>query len=380
VTRTDVKFFHPSTRSNPYPYYKELRRRTPVLEVPSFGQLVSRRKDVLFLLNRPEVFSSSAVAGADTTLLGRDPPSHTRVRRIVNRLFSRDKVFAAESGIRESAERLIAGVSREWDLVRDFAVPFPLLVMAQKLGVERERWRDLKRWTHAAVSPKNGSRAAPEPELALAEFDSFFRSLIERRRERPGNDAISVLLHPQDESDELTDGEALSFSKLLLMAGGETTTNLIGNAVLVLLGNPVAFDAVVSDPSLVPALVEETLRYDPPVQFVLRNTTEEVVLGDSVIPANARVAALLASANRDEEFFSNSDRFDLKRPYQINAAFGVGVHYCLGAALARTEARIALETLVPVLARFKAAEDLNEIPLVDSIQLRGPKRLLLISR
>jgi cytochrome P450 len=380
MTERSTSFFSPATRKDPYDYYKELRHATPVLNLGSFGWLVSRRKDVLFVLSRADLFSSSIKP--DVALLGCDPPSHSRLRRLANRLFSEDQILPIEATIRAVAEDLVVSISRQWDLVGDFAVPFPILVMAERLRIEPERWPDLKRWSQAAVSINTGLRRRPELAVsnALADFDCFFRRRIDCCRQRPGNDLISGLMNPQSEDEKLTDEEILSFSKLLLIAAGETTTNLIGNAILALLRNPVELDSVLCNLSLIPRLVEETLRYDSPVQFVLRNATQDVRLCDTVLPAGVRVVALLGSANRDEDFFHEPDRFDLNRFHQSNVAFGAGVHYCLGAMLARVEARIALAVLVPLLTRFEAAENLNEIPLVDSIQLRGPKRLLLAPR
>jgi cytochrome P450 len=381
MPRPALDFLSPKGRRDPYPYYKILRRSTPILNVRGFGWIVSRFDDVTFVLSRPDLFSSSVMAKADATLLGSDPPAHSRFRRIVSRSFSKERVSAVEAKARATAEGLVAGISGEWDLVSNFAIPFPLMVMAELLGMAPERWPELKRWSGSILSANTGSDDPSElvvEKSDIAEFDLLLWRTIDRCRQSPGNDLISSLVYPHAGSDALTDQQIVSFSKLLVIAGSETTTNLIGNAVLALLRNPAELNRALSEPSLIAELVEETLRYDPPVQFVVRRVTQEVTISGVSVPTGARVVALLGSANRDEESFLRPDRFDIKRSHQINVAFGWGIHYCLGALLARLQAKIGLALLIPLLRRAHVAEDLNKIRLVDSIQLRGPMRLLFV--
>ena len=371
-----MNFFSPETRRNPYPYYRELRRTEPLLHVEGFGWLVSRREDVLSVLGRPELFSSAVMAKADVALLGNDPPSHTAVRRIANRLFAEQTAFTDATFLRAIAERLLSKLPHEFDAIGDFAAPFPLFVIAHALGIEPERWPEMKRWSEAVVCAAGGAgpRSASVAE-DLSAFDADFRDRIQRRRDSPGSDLISALL-----AEPLTDTQILSLAKILLTAGGETTTHLIGNALLALLRNRSELARVAGDPSLIRAVVEETIRYDPPVQFVIRVTTAAAVVAGATLPAGSRVIALLASANRDENFYSDPERFDIGRAASPQTAFGAGIHHCLGANLARLEAKVALTLLVPLLAGQQRGEDLDEVTLVDSVQMRGPKSLLISPR
>ena len=199
----------------------------------------------------------------------------------------------------------------------------------------------------------------------------FFAELVNERKRHPGDDVVSELLATV-EGEKLNEEDVVSVAKLFLIAGNETTTHLIGNALLVLLENPPIREAVSSDPSLLPDLVEETLRYDAPVQFVQRRASETVELAGARIPEGAVITALLASANRDETRFPDPDRFDLSRKPQGHLAFGVGPHACLGASLARLEARIALEAVLPRLARARLVQ--NELAWVGP-PMRGVRAL-----
>jgi cytochrome P450 len=371
-------------RRDPYPYYKALRQDSPVaLTKNRESWAVSRYEDVLSVLSRPDLFSSSIMRRADTELLGSDPPAHTRTRRIVNRAFSARQVASLEDDIRAMADELVRRISslEEFDLVSSLTVPLPMTVIAEILGIETRKREDFKRWSEAVVVSATGISGSPgqaQIQSSLREFEAFFEGVIGERRVSPGEDLISGLLRSETQDEELDPRQVLGICKLLLIAGNETTTNLIGNAVLALLRNPEELAKLTANPALTPALVEETLRYDAPVQFLYRSTTRAVEVSGVPIPAGAVVMSILGSANRDERKFEEPERFDVKRNPREHLAFGHGPHFCLGAPLARLEARIALEALLPLLPRLQVADDeLNQVALVDSIQLRGPKRLLL---
>jgi cytochrome P450 len=235
----------------------------------------------------------------------------------------------------------------------------------------------MKRWSDAAVISGSGLRNArrhAEVMVDLAELDAYVRELIKRRSHKPADDFVSVLLRGEGPK-ALTPDEVCSFTKLLLIAGNETTTNLIGNAMVILLSRPDLEVRVRADHSLIPAFVEETLRYDTPVQIAQRRATRDVELCGVVIPAGALVMALLASANRDESQFPDPDSFDLARTSEAHVAFGYGAHFCLGAMLARREAAITLQVLLARTRAVRAAEPLDDIQLVESIALRAPARL-----
>ncbi|MGH9920366.1 MAG: cytochrome P450, partial [Nitrososphaerales archaeon] len=376
--------FAPEVRQNPYPYYKRLRQDSPVAETAQRGiRVVSRYDDVVSMLGRPDLFSSSIMLRADAALLGTDPPAHTRTRRIVNRAFTAQQVASLEGDIRAIADGMVRRISSlgEFDLMSELAVPLPMIVIAEILGIETGKLEEFKRWSEAVVvnaTGTSGSLPRSQIQSSLREFEAFFDGMIGERKATPGEDLVSALLSSETPEDALDSRQVLDVCKLLLIAGNETTTNLIGNAVLALLRNQGELDKVTANPALVPALVEETLRYDAPVQFLNRITTQEAELSGVSIPARAVVMSIIGSANRDERKFEDPDRFDVARNPRDHLAFGHGAHFCLGAPLARLEARTSLQALLPLLPRLRAADNqLERVELVDSTQLRGPKRLRL---
>jgi cytochrome P450 len=299
----------------------------------------------------------------------------------VNRGFTPRRVRAWEPRIRalvaDAMRRLASG--GPFDVVRDLAIPLPVTVIAEMLGVEPERRDDFKRWSDAAIEGMTGADRRPfPPERRIAdcflELDEYLARLVRARRRSPGDDLVSALLESEPGGERLSSMEVVQFVMLLLVAGNETTTNLIGNAAAALLAHPHALARVREDAALVPALVEEVLRWDSPIQMIFRNTTREVSLAGTAIPKGAIVALLLGSANRDERRFPDAERFDPGRDTRGHLAFGFGNHFCLGASLARLEARLALEALAPELARYTAG---GEPAFLDSFLVRGRSRLEL---
>jgi cytochrome P450 len=413
--------FSDAQRQDPYPAYAELRRDAAVcpVEKPG-GYVVSRYADVAFVLRHPELFSSIAMqttlmargitgggmAGvglgatdaarvgkllqdlpipitelmASRSLIASDPPAHGPMRSLVNRGFTPRRIAALEPRVREIARASLDALSgkREIDLVADFSIPLPVTVIAELLGVEPERTADFKRWSDCVVAGSTGSAGAVRPETILEAFVDLSRyvtSVIEARRSEPRDDLISTLTRAEQGEAALTPVETVMFTVLLLVAGNETTTNLLGNAMLALLAHPEQLARVRRDPGLVPALVEEALRFDGPIQFLVREATRDVELAGVRIPAGALVLPLIGSANRDERQFEDADRFDVSRSSQGHLAFGLGIHFCLGASLARLEARVALEELLARYARFERLEPRAEY--IDSFLIRGLRRLPL---
>ena len=277
---------------------------------------------------------------------------------------------------------LLAAITHEpdeaFDVVRDLAIPLPVTVIAEMLGVQGERMRDFKRWSDAIVSAATGTKR--DAGLAgmldpMGEMRQYMASIIPERRRNPKDDLISVLVDPRHE-DTLDEDQVFGFIVLLLVAGNETTTNLIGNATVTLLDHPAELEHVQADPALVPQMVEEVLRYDTPVHLLFRSTTQEVELSGGKLPAGAQVAVILASANRDPRVFDDPDRFDVTRTSNTHIAFGFGVHFCLGASLARLEAKVAMEALVPHLPKRRRSSE--ELDYIDSFLVRGPRSLELI--
>lgn len=372
--------FNPTStdfRQNPYPYYERLRAEAPV-HLSAFGfWTVARYDDVAHMLKTPQVFSSAGMGGssmvgnaAARSIITSDPPQHTLMRNLVNRAFTPRMVAELEPRIREIARDLIDTViaSGEMDLVRDLAVPLPVIVISRILGVDASRRDDFKRWSNAFISQFQGAdeRAGRDRE----EFLAYFREQIDERRARPKDDLISALVAAEDAEVALTPDEVAGFAMLLLVAGNETTTNLIGNAMLALMNHPDQLRLVADDPSLIPNMVEETLRYDAPVQFLFRTTTQETQIAGQMIPAANVVVPIFASANRDDARYPDAARFDITRNAQGHLAFGLGPHFCLGAPLARLEAKVVFEELFSR-TRNIARTDAAPPARIDSMFLRG---------
>ncbi len=412
----DYDPLHPPNWQDPYPTYARLRDEAPVHYAEQTGTYcVSRYEDVSRVLRDPETFSSvgafeimmkarsSSIGPRDVFEIARflyrsrlnplrmrkkppvsiitsDPPQHDALRAIVNRGFTPRQVRSWEPRMREIVDgcmhKLRSG--EPFDVVRDLAVPLPVSIIAELLGVGPERHADFKRWSDDIIAGSSGSTRTETlaPFLrAMGELTSYMRDVADERRRKPGDDVVSILVDPQH-GDALDAGVLAQFVIVLLVAGNETTTNLIGNGTKALLDHPGELARVLDEPELLPNMIEEALRFDAPVQFVFRRTTRPVELAGTTIPESASVTVLLASANRDERQFEEPDRFDVSRETKGHLGFGLGIHFCLGASLARLEARIAFESLLPELRDLKRSA--AEAPFVDSYLVRGLHRLELV--
>jgi len=411
--------FSEAVREDPYPYYAALRDEAPVYWAEEAqAWCVSRYDDVQFVLRNAELFSSDAMRtmlmGARPgvnpledpevmaralaltqamsfpieelitarNLIAEDPPRHTAMRNLVNRGFTPRRIAMWEPRVREFARACVNDMRHadEIDLVEALAIPLPVRVICEILGVEPERRDDFKRWSDRVIAGTTGSTRTVDPLTsgyaeAMRELAEYIRGVVAQRTAKPSDDLISVLVAGQDGSG-LSAAEMTMFVILLLVAGNETTTNLIGNATNALLSHPSELARVSADRSLVPSWIEETLRWDGPVQFVIRRTTADVEVAGQQLPANTHVVAIIGSANRDERHWGpTAAQFDVTRNPQGHLGFGLGNHFCLGASLARLEARIALEALLDELPRRERSEPRMEH--IDSFLIRGPKRFLL---
>ena len=366
--------------ADPYPGYRWLRDEAPLhyVEVDDLW-LVSRYDDCVDLLRNPSTFSSRLGVGrlmsgglgrraaehlgnAAGTLQGMseprilialDPPDHVRLRRLVTRPFTPREIGAHESWMRPLCESIFdillsANASDNADWVRGFTFPFPVMVIGKLLGIPPSLGDDFKRWSDDLVGLIGGPAGDTERGISsFIEMLGFFHEAIAQRRSEPADDLISMLIYNADAEDEpLTADELVLFCVLLLVAGNETTTNLLSNAMNIFTSTPVVFERLRSDPAVIPAAVEEVLRFDAPVQALPRGTIEPIEIAGGRIPADATVVVYFGAANRDERHFPDPDRFDVERSSNDHVGFGAGIHLCLGAPLARLEARIALETLV----------------------------------
>jgi cytochrome P450 len=381
--------FSPEVREDPYPFYAYLRCHAPVYQVPALGcWAISRYADVVRVLKDPETFSSASLTTAMGDLnaipgvpymISSDPPVHTRLRRLVNRAFTPRAVTEMETRIREIARQLIADLDGQeiFDLVTELSTPLPIIVIAEMLGIEPERRREFKRWSDDLTAVTSGAVMGKERDRitrSMAELVACLSEAVERRRVDPGSDLITGLVRAEEENQALTVKEILAMTLLLLIAGNETTTNLISNAVMALLRHPGEMAKLRARPDLVPNAIEETLRYDGPVQMIFRQTTREAEIAGTAIPAAAFVMPLYGSANHDERVFADPERFDITRDGGEHIAFGLGIHYCLGANLARLEGRIVLEEILKLgdLEPIDAA-----VERINSMIVRGPKSLRL---
>ncbi len=388
--------FPPELQLNPYPMYRMMRENQSVNYLEPFNiWMVLGYDDVRTVLSDHARFSSQfggivpAQAAGDPSTMSRmasslitsDPPRHTMLRNLINRAFTPRAVAALEPRIEAIANELLDQVaaSGQIDLVHDFSYPLPVIVIAELLGVPAADREQFKHWSDAVVESADvmvGGSAA-RGESVTQEMFAYFRGIIEQRRAEPQDDLISALLAAEVEGEKLSERDVLSLCWLLLVAGNETTTNLISNAVLSLLEHPEELARLRANPELLPTAIEEALRYRSPVQFMFRVTKADVELGGQTIPAGSMVLASIGSANRDEAKFPEPDRFDIARDPNPHIAFGVGIHFCLGAPLARLEARVALEAVLRRLPDLRRANDDQLVPARGFV-VHGYKSLPLV--
>lgn len=390
--------FVPSYRRNPYLQLDRLRGADPVHRSDALqAWILTRYEDVLRVLRDHETFSSDArnaggqIAAAiaeqrdnsplgDTrSVLASDPPEHTFLRGIVNRAFTPRSVEALRPRMEEITASLLAEAPEtgEWDLVTGIAQPLPVIVIAELLGIPAEDRAQFKAWSDR-IALTTDIMQSPETiesiRVATSELIDYFGGHIEDRRRTPREDLISAATSAENEGRRLTGQEVLAFAILLLVAGNETTTNLIGSGMRALLAHPEAMAALRAEPERIPAAIEEMLRYDSPVQGIVRFATREVQIGERTIAKGEVVMGMTGAANRDPAQFPDPAAFDLARTDARHLAFGQGIHYCVGAPLARVEAAIAFRAL---LARWASIEAAADAEIGGTFLIRGPVRLPL---
>jgi cytochrome P450 len=372
-------------RLDPFPWYATMRRDSPVsYDTRRGGWGVFCYDDVQEVLANHAIFSSQFHGGAPlhanqpiaASMISTDPPRHRQLRSLVTQAFTPRAIDALAPRITAIVDELLDAAlpAGRFDGIRDLGEPLPVIVIAELLGVPPQDRARFKRWSDAVVSLAGGAEMSGF--AAQREMATYFMGIIEQRRRQPGDDLISGLLQAEIGGERLSLPELLGFCALLLVAGNETTTNLIGNALHCFAERPDVWERLRAEPALVPQAIEEVIRFRSPVQAMYRVTTQPVELRGQRIPAGAGVVAYIGSANRDETRFAAPDRFDADRQPNRHLGFGYGIHYCLGAPLARLEGRIALTALLERARTLRRADGPPLVALPSPI-VYGVRRLPL---
>ncbi|MFI5327243.1 MAG: cytochrome P450 [Candidatus Rokuibacteriota bacterium] len=392
----DVQFnpMDPAFVADPYPTYHRLRAEDPVHHSALGFWVLTRYPDVMTMLRDPRLTKEPIAAfvaarfgmavpppGLGLSMLDRDPPDHTRLRGLVSKAFTPKALESLRPGIQQIVDDLLADAAGrgQMDLIEEFAYPIPVRVICEMLGVpvrDHERFKgwglDIARGLDAIMLPPDsevGQRSVAG-RRALAEY---FRELIAKRRASPRDDMLSALIAAEEAGDKLNEEELLATCILLLVAGHETTVNLIGNGTLALLRHPDQLQKLRENPGLIVTAVEELLRFDGPVQRTARIPSEDLTIGGRIIPKGEMVMPFLGAADRDPAQFPDPDRLDITRADNRHIAFGMGIHFCLGAPLARMEGQIAINTLLARLPKLALATDQPRFR--QSLTLRGLQAL-----
>ncbi len=355
--------FAPATLAERHALFAKMRSEPGLCRVEPFGAFAAARyEDAAAILKDPHRFSSEALAVAGEppwlgfnpsaqSMISKDPPTHTVLRALINRAFGPAGMARLEARVRQESEALAEAAVRrgEVELVDAFTFVLPRNIIGSMLGLDPSTFSEFKRWSVqigllvSATTPEQQE----EVRSVVREMIAYLTEAIEARRRQPGDDMVSDLLRAEVDGRALTNAEVLSFLFLLLPAGMETTTHLLGNAVIQLAQRPEHLELARADKAHIPRFVEEVLRYDPPIQLSFRLAMQDVELAGTKIPAGSLVLGLVGSANRDERVFERPDEFIPGREKGTqHLSFGYGVHFCLGAQLARMEARLGLEALL----------------------------------
>ena len=384
TTNIEVDLTDPATQRDPFPVYRWLRTHDPVHWSARLGMwVVTRYDDVQHILQQPILYSSDrfrrigsefASRRPDVEQIARvlrdwavyrDPPDHTRLRGLLAKAFTPRRIELMQSRIRSIVDTLLAGIGDQprIDYIAQFAFPLPATVIGGLLGVPDDDLPRIKVWSDQIAAYIGGAQRAgdniTEAKRGLLTMFDYFRTLIRARRTDARDDLVSLMLAAEDRGDVLSDDEVVANCVLLLFAGHETTTNLLGNGLFHLLRHPAARDALRTNRALVPAAVEEMLRFDPPVAATIKIASDPVELHGRRIDAGAMVAPFMAAANRDPGHFVDPDTLVVPREQNHHLTFGHGIHFCLGAALARLEAQIAFDRL---LDRFDSIALVDDAP------------------
>lgn len=388
-------FVEAGFRKDPYPFYAQLREENPVFKtrLPNGSEvyLVTRYRDVVAASKDPRLVKNIHNARGEglpahlgifaqlnnANMLRADPPEHTRLRGLVQEAFTPRYVNQMRGHIQEIADRLIEATEPqgEMDLIQDFAFPLPITVICEMLGAPLEDDREFRRWSTAFIDSGLLSNDSPQVIPEMVEAVGYMQALIEKRRAEPRDDLISRLIHVEQNGDRLNDAELLATSILLLVAGHETTVNLIGNGMLALLVHPEQMELLRQQPERIRPAVDEIVRYVSPVHMVNRYAAEDVEIGDVRVPKGCHLILLVASADHDPAYRENAAELDVTQSDMKHVAFGQGLHYCIGAPLARLEGEIAFTTLLQRLPELSLAVEPDALEWRPGVGLRGLRSL-----
>ncbi len=366
----------PEFVADPYPTYHRLRAEDPVHHNPLGFWVLTRYEDVVAALRDPRLAKEAIaefiaarfgqpVPAMGLSMLDRDPPDHTRLRSLVSKAFTRGVVEGLRPRIQKIVDQLIDGGEAKgtMELIEEFAYPIPVTVICEMLGVPVEDHERFKGWSIDIARGLDGLLLSAGSEIRQRSAEArhglagYFRELIAERRASPRGDMLSELIAAEEAGDKLSEEELLATCILILVAGHETTVNLIGNGMLALLRHPAELRRLRENPALIQSAVEELLRYDGPVQRTARIPSEDVTIAGRTIGKGEMVMPFIGAADRDPAQFSDPDRLDITRADNKHVAFGLGIHFCLGAPLARLEGQIAISTLVKRLPKLALATD-----------------------
>lgn len=395
VSRMKFDMLDPDFQQNPYPYYKQLRAESPVYWLDSMeGWAVANYDDVLEVLTEASTYSSSQFwpillgeydpVPEVAPMISLDPPHHLRIRKLAQQAFLPRELRKLQAGIEKVSDELVdhavaQSKDNQFDFAWDFAALFPVSVIAEMLDIDVEKRLDFKHWVDDLLSASNRA-IYDEERLARIQnssnnLRSYFSQIVDERTESPGDDMISSFILTEIEGEKLTKTEIMNLAILLLIGGTETTTNLLGGLFAGYHDHPEDFELARNDRSKVANLIEEQLRFNPPVQSLFRHTMDEIELSGVKIAKGALVLPLLGSANRDPQKFPDPDAFDINRDVRGYCTFGQGPHTCLGSYLSKMEANIAIQKLFD---RFEILEPIqrpDEVTWIDSYFARGPATL-----
>lgn len=381
-----MDLFTDELRREPFGMYEQMRKHSPVFRVPPpfDAWLIFDYEGVKRALTEPELFSNAVPAPANWFIFS-DPPRHTKLRALISRAFTPRVIANLEHRIRSLSRQLLDPLLErgEMDLASEYAVPLPMKVIALMIGIPDEDWATFRAWSDSILKLSYARSGGPEAQSARAEFvavtgemSTYLAQMISSRRVEPKDDLLTHLVEAEVDGERLSHEEILGFFQLLVVGGQETTANLINNTILCFLENPAELARLRAGPELLPSTIEEVLRYRSPLQWLMRTPTRDVELHGQVIPARKLVLLMIGSANHDAKVFADPERFDITRDPNPHLAFGYGIHFCLGAALSRMEARIALTDLLNGLGRFELASSEPWEPR-KALHVHGPTRLVI---